>query len=305
MKRRIVYRTGFLISMSLFFASCEKTFNTILDIDIPHTPLIVFECLVGKASNVTSYESVSVSSSVSVTGAKQPFELPNAKPYIFENGVLKDSFQYSSFYQTNFESYKSGAIYTVKIAYPNYTSVETSDIMPQTTAIKNVAFTKEAKQMYIDGNTQPTRMDEIKITFNNNVSEKDFYMFRLGTNSASGQYFCVYSSDIDIENENTTDDPFSTNDNCINNTFFMQDLNFNGKEKTLVLYAPSEFTDQITRFWDITISHLTENYYKFVKTRQLYNENDGNPFAEPVQIHSNVINGVGIFALKKDTILKL
>ena len=73
----------------------------------------------------------------------------------------------------------------------------------------------------------------------------------------------------------------------------------------MVLYVPSILTNQMTTFWEISVSHLSENYYKFIKTRQLYNENDGNPFAEPVQIHSNVKNGVGIFALKKDTILQL
>jgi hypothetical protein len=44
------------------------------------------------------------------------------------------------------------------------------------------------------------------------------------------------------------------------------------------------------------VSALSENAYRFSHTRRLFQKTRGNPFAEPVDVHSNVEGGYGIVA---------
>jgi hypothetical protein len=44
------------------------------------------------------------------------------------------------------------------------------------------------------------------------------------------------------------------------------------------------------------ITSCSSQYYRYVNSLELYNESDGNPFAEPVQLYNNISNGYGIFA---------
>ncbi|GAA5219630.1 DUF4249 family protein [Membranihabitans marinus] len=44
------------------------------------------------------------------------------------------------------------------------------------------------------------------------------------------------------------------------------------------------------------LSNLSQNYAKYKQSAEQFRNNDGNPFAEPVEIYSNVEDGYGIFA---------
>jgi hypothetical protein len=82
---------------------------------------------------------------------------------------------------------------------------------------------------------------------------------------------------------------------------YLKDVNFRGKTKNISIFVangsigdnppPSQFS------WYFRIDNISENGYKYEKTQPLYDENEGNPFAEPVQVFTNVNNGNGIFKL--------
>ena len=46
-------------------------------------------------------------------------------------------------------------------------------------------------------------------------------------------------------------------------------------------------------YW--TLKNHSEDYYMYKKTFNVYQSVRGNPFAEPVQVFSNIENGYGIF----------
>jgi hypothetical protein len=48
--------------------------------------------------------------------------------------------------------------------------------------------------------------------------------------------------------------------------------------------------------WKFTLTHVKEEYYRYVHSVRLQRNNEGNPLAQPVQIFSNVKGGLGIFA---------
>ena len=46
----------------------------------------------------------------------------------------------------------------------------------------------------------------------------------------------------------------------------------------------------------LTVYHLTSTYYDFLETAELAFQANGNPFAQPTTIKTNIIGGMGIFA---------
>ncbi|MCK4677562.1 MAG: DUF4249 family protein, partial [Bacteroidales bacterium] len=55
--------------------------------------------------------------------------------------------------------------------------------------------------------------------------------------------------------------------------------------------------DTTTVTYSIMLNSISEDFYKYDKSRSLFYESGGseNPFSEPVLIYSNVINGYGVF----------
>jgi hypothetical protein len=59
-------------------------------------------------------------------------------------------------------------------------------------------------------------------------------------------------------------------------------------EEELGIELPEEFY--------IRVKSVSEDYYQYYATADLQRDLSSNPFAEPVQVHNNIINGFGIFA---------
>ena len=282
---------------SMILTSCEKTFSTIVDIDIPHTPIIALEC-----TNITDSTFASITSTIPVTGATLTSILLNAKAYMYEDQILKDSFYLNNNigYVSRFNNYISGKEYMLTVSAPNFKTVQARDICPSLVTATKTNFIKKAKTMVIsEFSSSPQEFDEIKITFTDDAAVSDYYEVNVFIDSLGFRELPIVSTDIDID-EGDEEEFFSNTSNIVRSPFTMRDINFNGKEKTLVFYCPSALTDQSLVFLKVRFSHLSEAYYKYNKTRRLYDRTQGNPFAEPVQIFSNVENGVGVFALKKD-----
>jgi hypothetical protein len=45
----------------------------------------------------------------------------------------------------------------------------------------------------------------------------------------------------------------------------------------------------------VSLMSLSEDYFKYKLSLEKYQETAGDPFAQPVQVYSNVENGFGIF----------
>ncbi len=54
-------------------------------------------------------------------------------------------------------------------------------------------------------------------------------------------------------------------------------------------------TDFKEEYW-LEVTGMSEDYYKYLKTYIKQVENKSNPFASVIEVHSNITNGVGIFA---------
>jgi hypothetical protein len=79
----------------------------------------------------------------------------------------------------------------------------------------------------------------------------------------------------------------------------IDDSRFDGKLITVRLYASKggwSSNDPKSFPWKFHLTHVGEDYYKYRKSIQLQQDNDGNPLAQPVQVFTNIEGGLGIFA---------
>jgi hypothetical protein len=112
----------------------------------------------------------------------------------------------------------------------------------------------------------------------------------------------VSTTDKDIEPIGDNADPFST-DNCYDgNSLLMKDVNFSGKQKVLHFFINSyELQDQTGQGGQVykpyvKVNRITEDYFKYIKSYHVYYNAADNPFAEPANVFSNVLNGYGNFS---------
>ncbi|HZX74753.1 MAG TPA: DUF4249 domain-containing protein, partial [Cyclobacteriaceae bacterium] len=143
--------------------------------------------------------------------------------------------------------------------------------------------------------------DELHIKFQDPVMEKNYYRIRLYT-----EYLYVPST---IKNGVLIPDsskayivksylPYTSEglaDELDGNSFIADDL-FNGKTYELRLKVKSTFNRPQQKLHIILLS-LNKEYYDYWSSLKLAKEADDNPYlAQPVQIYSNIENGLGIFA---------
>jgi hypothetical protein len=75
--------------------------------------------------------------------------------------------------------------------------------------------------------------------------------------------------------------------------FFDTDNIFNGKQ-TYYDTGPSFFQKDTL---EVTLYHITDEYFNYLLTADQASQSNGNPFAVPATITSNVKGGTGIFTV--------
>lgn len=90
------------------------------------------------------------------------------------------------------------------------------------------------------------------------------------------------------------------------NNLFQRDANKQGGNFIweIDMQASEGYADNKSRFLFILLN-TDENYYKYMTTRESASNNEGNPFAEPSAVFSNVEGGLGVFAGYQQTRLEV
>jgi hypothetical protein len=242
--------------------------------------------------------------------------ITNGLILLYENNVLKDTLVY----ETSSGSYLvkrntravSGNTYSIKASAQGFTTIEAETKTPKTTPIQSITRRPNVKKD-ANGNF----LDEVKITFTDDPSVANYYLFRVrqpqyqgGTNVSYTGIGCMRSTDRDIEGRDAGDP--TDFERCIDNEFFLRDINFNGKVKELILFIRHERlepflipgTNRAVKSI-VELHSITADQYKYRKSLSAYRDAEDNPFAEPVLVYGNVKNGYGIFVtydLVRDTI---
>ena len=286
----------------VLITACEKT----VVIDIPQkAPSLVLNAWMEKGRVVT----VKVGKSRHILSAvdnnmNESYVVKNAVPILYENNIPIDTlvyrpieYDYKSIHNT---VVREGFNYTLKVSAPGFATVEASTLVPSQSSIASLSRLKDARI-----NNMNQHMDEIQLKIND-PSEKNFYLIRIygpsyGQGTEGYPVYCVSTTDKDIEPIGENADPLST-DNCYDGAnLIMKDQNFNGGTKQLRFYVESyslnEYVDGTTGRTNrpyLKVFRITEEQFKYIKSYNVYYNSSDNPFAEPVNVYSNVKSGYGI-----------
>ena len=286
MKKIIIITLGVV---SLF--SCEKTLE--LDAETKSSKLVV-----NSLFNQQNRWEVEVSRSLSILDEGYLERIDNAVVSIYNEATLISNLTYDG------EKYialgltdpiTSGSKYRVEVSAPNYTSVTAEDICPFSAPISGVTSTSFINSF---GEEEYT----IQVSFQDQANVNNYYGIELEVstysryyNSSTGLYDTVldYTDNAYI----TSIDPIVDNGGADSYTQVLtfKDNLFQGQQKSLTFnYTNYSNPDQFFKR-KIKLLSYSESTYNYSKSIEAYRNTEGNPFAEPVQVFSNVEGGFGIF----------
>lgn len=221
----------------------------------------------------------------------------NALVVVLENNIAIDTLRFQpqrEWYQSRNRRPVPGRTYGIKVTAPSLPDATASSQMLMPIKPKQVTVQRRARRN-ADGQWQ----GKITIVLQD-PAEKNFYLFRIRNAGYSGS--CVATNDPDIEQVGNTG-IFGDNSCFEQDALLFADRNFNGREKTIVLFVDDLALEPITistspmrvrRSWLETV-HVQENFFQYLKALAGYRSVDDFPFAEPVNVPNNVTNGYGFF----------
>ncbi len=214
-----------------------------------------------------------------------------------------------------------GKTYTLRVSKDGFESVEASAFIAPPVAIRSVELdTTVFLNTYVfseDSLVTDRRVNikEVRLTLDDPGGERNYYEVSVYRNELllqprfddEGNYSGddtvrflrqQYLRSEDPVVANTASDPLLGESGFYGSTLSFNDDLFNGKSYTLRFIPEvyvSSFEGSEGRLY-VILSTVSEGQYRYTRSVDLQYENDGNPFAEPVQVYSNVKNGFGIVA---------
>lgn len=272
----------FLFAISLL-QSCEDAFTTIKEIELPEhkSKLAVF---VNLSENIGDF---SVSYSKIITNSND-YTPVNAEITILENGnpFYKTSFIGSdnkSYFEKNLgKSISEGKEYTLIVENSTYGKSTATQIVPRKPDFSNLKYKKDG---YIVSGGYKT--DLLSFDINDNASDENYYLIESYGTISQGNETMEQNLYLNSEDPSVKQFWFRSKNGLI-----IADKNFNG-EVTKIL-TNFESYDEFKKI-KLKIYSITKDYYHFLLSYNQYQDSNGNPFAEPVNVHNNIENGYGLF----------
>lgn len=295
---RIIYQIAILVCTIVSFTSCEKD----IKVDVPEmkegltlfshtetgTPMTV---VVGKSMSILRYTN------------RSEMYVTNATVKLYVNGTFVQTLEYEPTMNWYFSTVdvEPGKRYKLVVEAPGFTTVEAEAEAPGKVPAKlqYIADTTIANP-FGGGMMMATA---VAISFDDPAGA-DYYQLNFYTADQLAMGFVPEPSQECLNIKDPSIDPqldVLDGGNCVSGDVVFNDDLFSGKNKQ-IMTAVSPFTlspiigeDTILPAFKIT--RISEARYRYVKSYKKARDTDGNPFAEPVNVYTNVKNGHGIFSI--------
>lgn len=302
----------------LFLNACtEDTFSTVTTIKVEEEDQKIVANCIFKTDSIFKVQVSKASSIYENTYGSMPNEyLNDAIVQLFANGELLENLQRVNLQGTYLSTAtpQPNTAYTLKISSPNLPSVEATATMPNPVKIDTVVI----KNTNIQENAIKAKLG---ISFTDPANVTNYYSISCAyidtAHSPYGDNFGLYensyfgTTDPAILAENTdsqAQDPFEDIGNQDNDPIqyfeggvvYFTDALFENKQKEIELYKHLNLYNGDTSLHNIVVTNVlytvSPELYLHQRSLKLYYQTSDNPFAEPVQVYSNIKNGYGIFA---------
>ncbi|MDF7809993.1 DUF4249 domain-containing protein [Hymenobacter sp. YC55] len=329
-----------LLSLTaLAFSGCE----TIVDVDTPpHTPRLALNyTLSNQLPNAYNQEffanrALFVSTSQSVLEVKELTGRGNATVEVLdESGQVVERFRskpkrtynnygqvdslYGDYVPTRGLVGEPGHTYTLRASAPGLETVESTLTLPFPTVIETGSYSEQ--QVTQNGST--FKIGRLTCSILDNAATTDYYMAYARVLDRNGNFCGTVQRDNNRNNGGGPDVNLGlfqlSNTNSNYDQYPFSDVGGNGQRLTLstdvsffVRSYPVDPTNPRSPYItpepgyiEIVVSSITADTYRFYQSRNRYNDTDGNPFAEPAPLFSNVRPGYGIFGGATDVTYRI
>lgn len=297
----------FFCMMALMTASCTKE----VEFDGQQTdPKLV----VNGVQQVGQPARLCVERSVFFMDAKKDCRVKDLQVDMYVNGVFKEqlSVRDSLHYESYFDYQTDSITYKLDYAF-NY--CEGRYILCEGDVLRFEVSSSEFEEKAIAETTMPVAPQEVSFDTVRVESYADGYgmkvSFALKINDPNGENYYNLRPDDGLSGFTSTDmvfqemmtiedvgDAFGQNDYYGNGNYnVFSDVLFNGKEYTVsmqVTQSGEEFYEPFT----LEVSCVDVSLYQYIKSYNSYSQSDPEGlvgmFTEPVQVYSNVRNGIGL-----------
>ena len=304
-----------LLVVALSFGACE----TIVDVDIPNEPprLVANAFLQADSAVVvelTQSQSILINADLkSVRGATVSL-LEEAQPV----ATLEES-QTPGIYFSTFTP-SVGKTYTLRVSKDGFESVEAITFIAPPVPIQSIemdtsvfinSYLNFEDSLIIDRNVV---VDEVRLSLDDPTNERNYYevsMYRYiiqlqpryddennFIDNDTVRYFSpIYLRSDDPAIAGGESDPLEGDSEVYGIALLFNDDLFDGRQYSL-RFRPEQYgfyNDQEPQLY-VVLRTINEAQYRYLRSVDLQYENEGNPFAEPVQVYTNVQNGFGIVA---------
>ncbi len=300
---------------ALMLGSCE----TIVDVDIPNEPprLVANAFLQADSAVVvelTQSQSILTNADLkSVAGATVTLR-GEAQPV----ATLEESTTPGVYFSTFTPAV--GSTYTLRVSKDGFEPVEATTFIAPPVPIRSIAvdtsvfinrYLNFEDSLITDRNVV---VDEIRLIFDDPANEQNYYevsVYRFVVqiqpryddennfiDNDTVRYFSpIYLRSDDPAIAGGESDPLEGSSDFFGTDLLFNDDFFNGKQYSL-RFRPEQygFYDDSEPQLYVILRTIDEAQYRYLRSVDLQYENEGNPFAEPVQVYSNVENGYGIVA---------
>lgn len=282
----------FLLAVLFGANSCEDSFSQVVEIDLPpHTPLIAVKGFFVEPGfgNMLVADSKGILENRAFNILKDATVIIDAGANQF-TGEFQDQAQL--FYFQDIIDFESTSSLSLTIEAPGYESVTAEALVPQLIEIAGVWW-EEDGGIDLEGYVA----DLFSIEFDD-PSGENYYSLEANYNQS---YEYVDQNGDTMYQDNTNRVYLFSNDPLLfqtSNGLLFSDASFDGK--TAQLEALGDIynkPDSIT----VILNSISRDAYLYERSLELFRQNDGNPFAEPVTVHSNIEGGYGIFAATRSS----
>lgn len=266
----------------IFWAGCEL----VVDVDVP---LRERKLVVNSFFNPDSVFQARISLDKHILDDKYFTYVNNATVRIYKDNFFIEELSYKGDGLYTGESImpEANEVYEIRVFAEGYGEVHANSFSPNVTPIDEI----EIGQI-IDARAEAN----IKIKFTDRPNEKNFYELSVFNETIlmhpiTGE---IYKQRLRVFLQ--SDDPAFANDEGVYSpNLIFSDVLFDGKEITIPCKISGwYFSENVTLSFELRT--IGEDYFKYMKTYNLQNYTQGNPFAQPVQVYNNIHNGFGIFA---------
>jgi hypothetical protein len=294
-----------IFSLGLILTSCEL----MVEVDVPSTPpkLVVNSIF---SSDSTWQVNISTTHHI-LSGQPQILQYEPVPHLVDENGVTiplvrDDTNPWGGPSNVSGWDYRGntkpipGMTYRLQVSAYTYNNTEAVANCPITTSI--ISAKLDSANMSIESNGQA--IIPLEVTFQDPTGKGDYYFSQMFLtqeywylNHTTGDTtWDQFESLVYMQENKPSADFLDFNEEAD----IIDDNNFDGEIYTLKRYITVYMNSFGGRGRNLsmrfTLSHSKEEYYKYFRSVRLQSNASGNPFAQPVQVYSNVDGGLGIFA---------